>query len=105
RSAAGLANVSFEEERARALFAGLAAHSMMPLERRPTAAFGLLLGVLGHTAGWPIARGGSQAIADSLASYLRSLGGEIVTGRRIESMRELPPARAVLFDVTPRQLL
>jgi phytoene dehydrogenase-like protein len=105
RSAAGLAKSSFEEERARSLFAGLAAHSMMPLERRPTAAFGLILGMLGHTAGWPIARGGSQAIADSLASYLRSLGGEIMLGRRVESMRELPPARAVLFDVTPRQLL
>jgi phytoene dehydrogenase-like protein len=105
RSAAGLANGSFEGEQARALFAGLAAHSMLPLERRPTAAFGLMLGVLGHTAGWPIARGGSQAIADSLASYLRSLGGEIVPGRRIESMDDLPLARAVLFDLTPRQLL
>ena len=78
---------------------------MLSLERRPTAAFGLMLGVLGHTAGWPIARGGSQAIADSLASYLRSLGGEIVPGRRIESMDDLPLARAVLFDLTPRQLL
>jgi phytoene dehydrogenase-like protein len=105
RSAAGLAKSSFDGERATSLFAGLAAHSMMPLERRPTAAFGLMLGMLGHTAGWPIARGGSQAIADSLASYLRSLGGEILLDRRVESMRELPPARAVLFDVTPRQLL
>jgi phytoene dehydrogenase-like protein len=105
RSAAGLASSSFADERARSLFAGLAAHSMMPLERRPTAAFGLMLGLLGHTAGWPIARGGSQAIADSLASYLRSLGGEILLARRVESMQELPPARAVLFDVTPRQLL
>jgi phytoene dehydrogenase-like protein len=105
RSAAGLTKSSFEEDRARSLFAGLAAHSMMPLERRPTAAFGLMLGVLGHTAGWPVARGGSQAIADSLASYLRSLGGEILLGRRVESMRDLPPARVVLFDVTPRQLL
>jgi phytoene dehydrogenase-like protein len=105
RSAAGLAQSSFEEERARGLFAGLAAHSMMPLERRPTAAFGLMLGVLGHTAGWPFARGGSQAIADSLASYLGSLGGEIVLGRRVESIDDLPPARVVLFDLTPRQLL
>jgi phytoene dehydrogenase-like protein len=105
RSAAGLARSSFEQERARGLFAGLAAHSMMPLERRPTAAFGLTLGMLGHTVGWPIARGGSQAIADSLASYLGSLGGEISLGSRVESIDDLPPARAVLFDLTPRQLL
>jgi phytoene dehydrogenase-like protein len=105
RSAVGLASGSFEGERARGLFAGLAAHSMLPLERRPSAAFGLMLGMLGHAAGWPIARGGSQKIADALASHLRSLGGEICAGRRIESMKDLPPSRAVLFDLTPRQLL
>jgi phytoene dehydrogenase-like protein len=104
-SATAFSTRSFEDERARGLFAGLAAHSMLPLEGRPTAAFGLMLGLLGHVVGWPIARGGSQAIADSLASYLRSLGGEIVPGRRVASMDDLPPARAVLFDLTPRQLL
>lgn len=103
-SAAGLAKSSFEEERARGLFAGLAAHSMMPLERRPTAAIGLMLAMLGHTAGWPIVHGGSQGVADALAAHLRSLGGEILTGRRVESMSDLPPTRAVLFDLTPRQL-
>jgi phytoene dehydrogenase-like protein len=105
RSASGLAASRFEGEQARALFAGLAAHSMQPLGRRVTASFGLMLGLLGHAAGWPLARGGSQKIADALISYLRSLGGEVVTGTRVESVDELPPARAVLFDVTPRQLV
>jgi phytoene dehydrogenase-like protein len=105
RSVRGLAESLFEGERARALFAGMAAHSMLPLEEPVTAAFGLVLGITGHTVGWPMARGGSQNIADALACYLRALGGEIVTGTRVESVDELPPARAVLFDVTPRQLL
>lgn len=105
RSARGLAEAVFEGERARALFAGLAAHSILPLERPPAAAFGLVLGILGHVVGWPVARGGSQYVTHALASYLRSLGGEIVTGRRVESVDDLPPARSVLFDVTPRQLL
>jgi phytoene dehydrogenase-like protein len=105
RSAKGLAHSTFSGDRARAFFAGLAAHAIMPLEKMPTAAFGLILGILGHTIGWPLPRGGSQKIADALADYLRSLGGEIITGRRIERVDELPPARAILFDVTPRQLL
>jgi phytoene dehydrogenase-like protein len=103
--AAALARLSFRGAKARGLFAGLAAHSMLPLERPPTAAFGLMLGLLGHAVGWPFPRGGSQAIADGLASYLRSLGGEIETGRRIESIAELDDPRAVLLDVTPRGLL
>lgn len=105
RSAAGLASHRFQGERARALFAGLAAHSMLPLERSPSAAVGLVLAILGHTAGWPLPRGGSQRIADALAGYLRALGGEIVTGRPVRALDELPPARAVLFDLTPRQVL
>ncbi|MGH9735543.1 MAG: phytoene desaturase family protein [Candidatus Acidiferrales bacterium] len=105
RSARGFAEAHFRDEQARALFAGMAAHSMLPLERLPTAAFGLVLTLTGHVAGWPIARGGSQSIADALASYLRSLGGEIVTGEMVQSLDELPKARAVLCDVTPRQLL
>jgi phytoene dehydrogenase-like protein len=105
RSASGLAQSVFRGERARGLFAGLAAHSIQPLESAPTAAFGLMLGILGHAVGWPVARGGSQKIADALAAYLRSLGGEIVTDARVDSLDDLPPARAVLFDVTPRQLL
>jgi phytoene dehydrogenase-like protein len=103
--AARLARRRFKGERARALFAGLAAHSMLPLSRSPSAAFGLMLGLLGHHIGWPLPRRGSQAIADALASYFRSLGGEIECGRPVESLRELPRARAVLLDVAPRQLL
>jgi phytoene dehydrogenase-like protein len=105
RSARGLAENRFQGERARALFAGLAAHSILPLEQSPSAAFGLLLGITAHTIGWPFPRGGAQCIADALASYLRSLGGEIVTGRLIEALDDLPAARVILCDVTPRQLL
>ena len=105
RSASGLANGVFTGERARALFAGMAAHSMLRLDRSPSAAFGLVLGLLGHSAGWPLARGGSQAIADALASHLRSLGGQIATGWRVQSLDELPPDALVMLDVTPRQVL
>jgi len=105
RSARGLAERRFRGERARALFAGVAAHAMLPLEYLATGAFGLVLTIAGHAVGWPIARGGSQKLADALASYLRALGGEIVTGAGVESIDELPPARAILCDVTPRQLL
>ena len=105
RSARGFAESVFEGQRARALFAGMAAHSMLPLERAPTAAFGLLLGIAGHAVGWPVASGGSQQIADALGRYLRSLGGEIITGWRVESVDELPVARTVLCNVTPHQLL
>ena len=105
QSAQGLAQLAFRGKRAQALFAGLAAHSIQPLERPPTAAFGLMLGMLGHAVGWPMAKGGSQMIADALAAYLRSLGGEIITEARVDSLDDLPPTRAVLLDVTPRQLL
>jgi phytoene dehydrogenase-like protein len=72
-----VARLSFRGAKARGFFAGLAAHSMLPLERPPSAAFGLALGLLGHSVGWPFPRGGSQRLSDALASYLRSLGGEI----------------------------
>jgi phytoene dehydrogenase-like protein len=104
-SGRALARGAFRGERTRALFAGAVAHSMLPLERAGSAAFGLVLLALGHAIGWPLARGGSQRIADALASYLRSLGGEIETGVSVTSLDELPPTRAVLCDVTPRQLL
>ncbi len=100
-----LARLWFRGERARALFAGMAAHSVLPLERPGSAAFGLILGMAGHAVGWPIAQGGSQAIADALAAYLRELGGEIVTGQPVALLAELPPARALLFDVSPVNLL
>lgn len=100
-----LARRAFDGPEARALFAGLAAHIILPLEKITTAAGGLLLGLLAHAVGWPFARGGSQSIADALASYLRSLGGEIHTDVWVRSLSDLPPAHAVLFDVTPRQLI
>src|SRR5262249_45037489 len=89
----------------RALFAGIAGHSNMPLDAPPTAAFGLLLGMLGHAGGWPVVRGGTQKLSDALARYLQSLGGRIFTGQRAKSFRDIPPARTVLFDVAPRELL
>jgi len=100
-----LARFAFRGERARGVFAGLAAHSMLRLDRPPSAAFGLTLGLLAHAVGWPLPRGGSQRLSDALASYLRSLGGEIETGRRVESLAELGEARPILLDVTPRGLL
>jgi phytoene dehydrogenase-like protein len=100
-----LAELTFREKRAKALFAGLAAHSIQPLERPPTSAFGIMLGIFAHVTGWPVARGGSQNLANALSSYLQSLGGEIITGWPVKTIDELPKARAYLFDVTPRQLL
>jgi phytoene dehydrogenase-like protein len=105
RSAAALAQRRFETEEARALFAGTAAHSFLPLEFRGSAAFGLALLLLGHATGWPFPRGGSQAIADALAARLVSLGGEIETGRRVRILDELPRSALIVCDVTPRQLL
>ncbi|GAC1685195.1 MAG: NAD(P)/FAD-dependent oxidoreductase [Ktedonobacteraceae bacterium] len=105
RSAESLAKQLFRGERARAIFAGMAAHSILPLEHNLSAAFGIMLALFGHGVGWPIPCGGSQAIVDALAAYLRSLGGEVVTGVEVTSLEMLPAARALLFDITPRQLL
>jgi phytoene dehydrogenase-like protein len=105
RSARRLAQERFEGERARALLGGLAAHSMLPLTQTASASFALVLAALGHRFGWPFPRGGAQRIADALASYLRSLGGEIVAGAPVVTLDELPPARAVLCDLTPRGLI
>jgi phytoene dehydrogenase-like protein len=105
RSGRGLAEDLFAGERARALFAGLAGHAILPLEKAFTAAFGLVLGILGHAVGWPLPRGGSQRITEALAGHLRALGVELVTGARVDSLDALPSARAILCDMTPRQLL
>jgi phytoene dehydrogenase-like protein len=105
RSASGLARSAFKNAKTRAVFAGMAAHAVLPLDRLPTAAFGIIFSISTHAFGWPFPRGGSQKIADALASYLRSLGGEIVTGTKIEALEQLPASRVVLCDVTPRQLL
>lgn len=105
RSAFGLAQQRFAGERARSFFAGLAAHAIMPLEWSLTAAFGLILGALGHAVGWPLPRGGSQKIADALASYFISLGGKISTGVNIENIDQLPPSKVILCDISPKQLV
>lgn len=98
------ARLLFRDDRTSAMFAGVAAHSLLPLSAPATTSFALMLLGAAHVGGWPFPRGGSQQIADRLAAHLRSLGGEIETGRRIASVSELPEARAILFDITPRQL-
>jgi phytoene dehydrogenase-like protein len=100
-----LARMVFRSMAARGLFAGLAAHSMLPLDRPITGAFGLIFGLLGHAVGWPIVVGGSQRLSDTLAGYLGALGGEVRTGWRVCALDELPPHRVVLLDLTPRQIL
>ena len=105
RSALSVAQSRFGGERARALFAGLAAHSILPLERPVSAAFGLVLGASGHAVGWPMPRGGAQRIADALASHLTSLGGRIETGRPVERLEDLPAAAVTLLDMTPKQVI
>jgi phytoene dehydrogenase-like protein len=104
RSAEGLAK-RFEGPRGPALIAGNAAHSMLRLDASPTGAVALVLMLTGHAVGWPVARGGSQKVADALASIARSHGAEIVTGHRVERIEELDDAHAVLFDLTPRQIV
>ena len=105
RSARGLAESQFHGERARAIFAGMAGHGMLPLETPITASMGLVLGLLAHAVGWPIPRGGSQVIVDALAAQLRSQDGEIRTNWDVTSLDELPASRVVMLDVTPRQVL
>ena len=95
----------FDGDLAPALLAGLSAHSVLDLGTPVTGGFGMLLGALAHVVGWPMAEGGSQAIADALVGLLEDAGGEVRCGERVDSLSQLPPARAVLCDVTPRQLL
>ena len=94
----------FSGENSRALLAGLAAHSFLPFKALGSTAFALLLGMLGHAVGWPIPRGGARAITQALAQHLLALGGKIETDVSIKSYRQLPTSRAVLYDITPRQL-
>lgn len=102
--AARLARLLFRTESARALFAGMAAHSILPLEMPVSAAFGWILGVAAHS-GWPIPRGGSQQIADAQVSYFQSLGGKVIPGQKVRSLRDFPTNSIILCDLTPRQLL
>ncbi len=99
-----LARRRFQTDEAAALLAGLAAHSMLSLRSPITAGYALMFGALAHLVGWPIARGGSQAIADALVDHLEHLGGSVQCDTRVTSLRELPPTRAVLLDLTPRQV-
>lgn len=105
RPATKLARSKFKNVRARAVFAGMAAHSMLPLENVLSGAFGLLMWATCHSVGWPFAAGGSQSLSNALAGLLRSLGGDIFTSRRVNSLAELPPTRAILCDITPWQFL
>lgn len=105
RSAKNLVFKHFRRDKTRALFAGIAAHAMLTLETPATAAFGIVLAALAHAVGWPVVAGGSQKLADALGEYFRQEGGEIVTGRPVYSVDDLPAAKFYFFDVTPRQLL
>ena len=102
--AARLARAHLDSAQSRALFAGMAAHSFLPLTKLGTSAIGLVLAAVGHKSGWPIPKGGSRVIACALGAYLRSFGGEIVTGWRIRSLDELPQSPIVLCDTGPHAL-
>lgn len=95
----------FQSKEAKGLWAGMAAHSIQPLQNAATSAIGLVLAAAAHNKGWPFPKGGSQSIAEAMAAYFISLGGVIETGRSITTVEQLPPAKAVLLDVTPKQLL
>ncbi len=95
----------FVTKEARGLWAGMAAHSIQPLSNLATSAIALVLMAAGHTAGWPVPKGGSQQVANSLAAYFISIGGNIETDFYVTSLADIPSSNAVLFDITPRQLL
>ena len=105
RSSRGLTEARFRGSRARALVSGVAAHSMIPLEWAPTAALGMMLAIAGHEVGWPVPRGGAGRIAAALRDVFLALGGVLETRRWVRGSGQLPPTRAILFDVTPRQLI
>ncbi|MGZ4704499.1 MAG: phytoene desaturase family protein [Acidimicrobiales bacterium] len=104
-SAERFAHRRFATDEAQALMAGLAAHSVLSLGAPGTAGFGMVLGLLGHLVGWPMARGGSQAIADALVSLLLAHGGEVVVGHPVRTLADVPPAGSILLDLSPRQVL
>jgi phytoene dehydrogenase-like protein len=104
-SANTLSGLLFREERTKALFAGLAAHSFLSLDEPLSAGFGVLLGAAAHAVGWPIPKGGAQAITNALCEHLANLGGKVTTSARVGRLGDLPPYDVTLCDVTPRQLL
>jgi phytoene dehydrogenase-like protein len=105
RSCTGLAASRFRGRKARALFAGCCAHSVLPLDEAGTASFGLVLALAAHAVNWPCVRGGSQKIVEALVACLKSLGGEVRTLHPVRTLADVPPSRAVLFDLTPRQVV
>jgi phytoene dehydrogenase-like protein len=105
RSAQSLAYSRFKADKARGVFAGMAAHSILPLDRRGSASVGLIMWTMAHCGGWPIAAGGSQSITNALIAYLKQLGGDAFPARRIASLDELPQARAILLDLSPKQFI
>jgi phytoene dehydrogenase-like protein len=105
RSCKGLAAARFRRTKARELFAGCCAHSVLPLDEAGTASFGIVLALAAHAANWPCVRGGSQKIVEALVACLKSLGGEVRTLHPVRTLADVPPSRAVLFDLTPRQVV
>jgi phytoene dehydrogenase-like protein len=105
RSANGLGKSIFKTEKAKGLWAGMAAHSIQPLDKLTTSAVALVLLASGHHGSWPIPKMGSQSIANAMLAYFISMGGEVQTGFFVKHLKELPKAKAYLFDVTPKQLL
>ena len=104
RSAEALGKNLFSTQRGQALFAGLAGHSFLRLDQLASGAIGLVLAVAAHYRGWPIAQGGAQSITNALLSHFQSLGGTVLLDTRVNSLSQLPPARAILADVPPREL-
>jgi len=105
RSSKWITDNAFSGERARALFAGIAAHSGIPLEQSPSAAIGIVLNIAGHAVGWPLPLGGSQKLSDALTSYFVSLGGEVLCDAHVHSIDELPKYKLLMCDITPRQFV
>ncbi|MDQ3393621.1 MAG: NAD(P)/FAD-dependent oxidoreductase [Bacteroidota bacterium] len=105
QSATGLANATFKNPVTKGFFAGLAAHSMIPLDKISTSAIGLVLGILGHHKGWPLPKGGSQKIADAMVSYFKKLGGTVETNHMVKSLKELPSSHALIFDTNTIQMM
>jgi len=100
-----LARTYFRGEKAKGLFAGMAAHGLLPFSKIASSAAALVLMILGHQKGWPLVKGGSQQLAQALAAYFVSIGGQIQTGFRVEKLMDLPGARAVVLDLSPKQAL
>jgi phytoene dehydrogenase-like protein len=103
--ASTLAHLLFKSQRGRGFFAGLAAHSILPMERSPSASFGLMLAILGHGVGWSIPKGGSKSIAQAMAAHFRALGGKIETNHPVHSLKALPKTNIIMLAVTPRQFI